>query len=93
MHGDLGGNVLFADGLPPAVIDLSLYWRPPSFASAIVVGDALVWEGADASLAEEVHLQYLTRALIYRAVTQHVAHGAVDREFDSAVEIARSLGR
>ena len=89
MHGDLGGNVLFADGLPPAVIDLSLYWRPPAFASAIVVGDALVWEGADASLAQEVDGQYLARALIYRAVTQHVARGAVDREFDAAVEIAR----
>jgi uncharacterized protein (TIGR02569 family) len=93
MHGDLGGNVLFADGLPPAVIDLSLYWRPPPFASAIVVGDALVWEGADASLAEEVHVQYLTRALIYRAVTQHVARGSVDRKFDSAVKIARSLAQ
>lgn len=93
MHGDLGGNVLFADGLAPAVIDLSLYWRPPAFASAIVVGDALVWEGADASLAEEVDVQFLARALIYRAVTQHVARGVVDREFDSAVEIARSLAR
>lgn len=91
MHGDLGGNVLFADGLPPAVIDLSLYWRPPAFASAIVVGDALVWEGADASLAQEVDVQFLARALIYRAVTQYVARGAVDREFDSAVQIVRSL--
>jgi hypothetical protein len=88
-HGDLGGNVLFADGLPPAVIDLSVYWRPPAFASAIVAGDALVWEHADASLADEVEGQYLVRALIYRAVTQHVARGAVDREFDAAIEIAR----
>jgi len=29
VHGDLSGNVLLADGLPPAVIDLSPYWRPP----------------------------------------------------------------
>jgi prepilin-type processing-associated H-X9-DG protein len=28
IHGDLGGNVLFADGEPPAVIDFSPYWRP-----------------------------------------------------------------
>jgi len=27
MHGDLTGNVLFADGLPPLVIDLSLIFR------------------------------------------------------------------
>lgn len=28
VHGDLTGNVLFAPGLPPAVIDVSPYWRP-----------------------------------------------------------------
>jgi len=47
IHGDLTGNVLFAEDAPPAVIDLAPYWRPPAFASAIVVTDALVWEGAD----------------------------------------------
>jgi len=44
IHGDLTGNVLFAEHLPPAIIDLSPYWRPTSFASAIVIADALVWE-------------------------------------------------
>ena len=73
IHGDLTGNVLFADGLPPAVIDLSLYWRPPAFATAIVMADALVWEGADESLLESVadvdHIgQMLIRALIYRLI-------------------------
>ena len=73
VHGDLTGNVLFADGLPPAVIDFSPYWRSTGFASAVVVGDALVWEGADASLLNVVsHIedfpQLLLRALIYRAV-------------------------
>ena len=52
MHGDLTGNVLFARGLPPAVIDFSPYWRPVGFASAVVVGDALLWEGADESLLD-----------------------------------------
>lgn len=73
VHGDLTGNVLFADDLPPAVIDFSPYWRPTAFASAIVVGDALAWEGADESLLDAVaHVddfpQYLLRALIYRIV-------------------------
>ena len=54
IHGDLTGNILFDDALPPAVIDVSLYWRPPSFASAIVVADALVWEGADETLLAAV---------------------------------------
>jgi uncharacterized protein (TIGR02569 family) len=74
IHGDLTGNVLFHDQLPPAIIDFSPYWRPPAFASAIVVADALVWEGADSHLLDAVgHIsdfgQYLARALIYRAVT------------------------
>jgi uncharacterized protein (TIGR02569 family) len=77
IHGDLGGNVLYDEALPPAVIDFSPYWRPVPFAAAVVVADALVWEGADASLLSAVcHVgnfgQYLLRALIYRAVTESV---------------------
>ncbi len=77
IHGDLGGNVLYDDALPPAIIDFSPYWRPVPFAAAVVVADALVWEGADASLLSAVrHIgnfgQYLLRALIYRAVTESV---------------------
>ncbi|HYK07622.1 MAG TPA: hypothetical protein VEW11_07605 [Gaiellaceae bacterium] len=73
VHGDLTGNVLFADELPPAVIDFSPFWRPTGFASAVVVGDALLWEGADAGLLKAVdHVdgfpQLLLRALIFRAV-------------------------
>ena len=73
MHGDLTGNVLFAPGIPPAVIDFSPYWRPTAFAAAVVVGDALAWEGADESLLGAVaHIaafpQFLLRALIYRIV-------------------------
>jgi uncharacterized protein (TIGR02569 family) len=71
IHGDLTGNVLFAEGLTPAVIDLSPYWRPPGFASAIVVADALLWHGVGAALvdAADVGRQLLIRALIYRLVT------------------------
>jgi uncharacterized protein (TIGR02569 family) len=77
IHGDLTGNVLFDDQLPPAVIDFSPYWRPTSFASAIVVADALVWEGADERILDVVaHIedlgQFLLRALIYRAVTDRL---------------------
>jgi uncharacterized protein (TIGR02569 family) len=77
IHGDLTGNVLFADDLPPAIIDFSPYWRPIGFAAAIIVCDALVWEGADAALLDAVgHIeqfdQLLLRALIYRAVTDRL---------------------
>jgi uncharacterized protein (TIGR02569 family) len=77
IHGDLSGNVLFAAGLPPAVIDFVPYWRPLAFASAVVVADALVWEGADEHVLEPVadvddFPQYLLRALVFRAVTDRL---------------------
>jgi uncharacterized protein (TIGR02569 family) len=69
IHGDLTGNVLFAPGLPPAVIDFATYWRPAAYASAIVVADALAWEGAPdeviASLDDQHADQLLVRALLY----------------------------
>lgn len=54
IHGDFGGNVLFEDGLPPAVIDFSPDWRPAAFAKAVVVVDALAWHEADESLIDYV---------------------------------------
>jgi len=74
IHGDLSGNVLFHDQLSPAIIDFTPYWRPAHYASAIVVADALVWEGATNDILSAVsHVdnfgQYLVRALIFRAVT------------------------
>jgi uncharacterized protein (TIGR02569 family) len=73
IHGDLTGNVLFDSPQPPAIIDFSPYWRPTAYASAIVVADALIWEGADYHVLDAVvHIgdfgQHLARALIFRAV-------------------------
>jgi uncharacterized protein (TIGR02569 family) len=77
IHGDLTGNVLFHARQPPAIIDFSPYWRPAAYASAIVIADALVWEGADRQVLDAVtHRggfgQYLVRALIFRAVTDWI---------------------
>ena len=77
IHGDLTGNVLFDSPQPPAIIDFSPYWRPTAYASAIVIADALVWEGADRQVLDAVtHIcdfgQYLVRALIFRAVTDWI---------------------
>lgn len=74
VHGDLLGNVLFADGLPPAIIDWPAYWRPPAWATAVAVVDAICWhDAAPAALDRWSHLphwhQMLVRALIYRIAT------------------------
>jgi uncharacterized protein (TIGR02569 family) len=89
VHGDLTGNVLFHDELPPAIIDFAPYWRPTEYASAIVVADGLVWEGAPDELADAVHPQFLLRALIYRAVTSM----EFGHEWRPTVEVARRIAR
>lgn len=81
VHGDLSGNVLFAKGLAPAIIDLSLYWRPVGYSAALVVADALTWEGAP---QETVHLlesftdwpQLLVRAVLFRVLVSELARRA-----------------
>ena len=75
VHGDLGGNVLFAAGEPPAVIDFSPYWRPAGLALAVAAVDALMWSGADPGILDELAGQpeldqLLARALVYRLVTE-----------------------
>jgi hypothetical protein len=51
VHGDMAGNILWHPDLPPAVIDFSPYRRPGEFAAALVTVDAVLWYGADPSLA------------------------------------------
>lgn len=77
VHGDLTGNVLLAPGLPPAVIDPSVYWRPVGFGSAVVVADALAFEGAGPDLLgvprdQDERGQLLLRAVLFRVVTHHL---------------------
>lgn len=91
VHGDLAGNVLFADGVAPAIIDWSPYWRPVPWAAAVAVVDALCWYGAGPQLIGRwSHLpewgQMLVRALIFRIATRDAAFGlnAQAREPNSA---------
>jgi uncharacterized protein (TIGR02569 family) len=77
IHADLTGNLLFdveGQGLSPAIIDLSLYWRPVDFAEAIVVADGLMWYGEGRELirlygTDSFRLQILIRALYWRILT------------------------
>lgn len=73
VHGDLSGNVLFAAGQAPAVIDFSPYWRPVAYADAIVAVDGLLWFGAGPELVELASSgadfpQMLVRAALFRLV-------------------------
>jgi len=77
-HGDIGaGNMLFAENLPPAVIDMSPYWRPEPFARAAAAVDAMAWAGgtvADLDLAGRgidppLYTQLLLRGALRRIMT------------------------
>lgn len=74
VHGDLLGNVLFAEQEAPAVIDWPVYFRPTLWAEAVAVVDALTWCGAPEDLISRRGDradwdQMLIRALIYRIAT------------------------
>lgn len=80
IHADLAGNVLFAAGLPPAVIDFSPLERPAGLPLAVVAVDTLMWHGASPEIlgylsGEPDAGQLLARALIYRLTTDIVRHG------------------
>ena len=83
VHGDISGNVLFDEGQPPAIIDLSLYWRPATFGLAVLVVDAIAWGGASASLLGSVRSdreidQMLLRALLFRILASTASVADVD---------------
>ncbi|HEY1427367.1 MAG TPA: phosphotransferase [Caulobacteraceae bacterium] len=67
IHGDFAGNVLFADGLAPAVIDFSPYWRPAQFAAAVVVVDAVTWHAAPATLIDHIARESEGAQMLLRA--------------------------
>ena len=97
VHADLGGNVLFAAGLPPAVIDFSPLERPAGLPLAIAAVDALMWRGASPAILEhlagepELELdQLLARALAYRLVTEIVRQAGTDG-VDAAARAAQPV--
>jgi hypothetical protein len=108
VHGDLTGNVLLLEGLPPAVIDMSCYWRPPSWALAIVAADALAWHDAGPEvvglLPGPQPVTMLARATLYRLVTSDRHAAGLDTEqasyladngaaYDRVLAVLDSLGR
>ena len=83
IHADLRGNVLFADGLPPAVIDFSPLERPAGLPLAILAVDTLTWNqacpGILAYLADEPELdQLLARAQVYRLAETIIRFAGTD---------------
>lgn len=78
IHGDLLGNVLFAEDHPPTIIDWAPYWRPAGLGSAFAVVDALCWHGTPVEAVAELGAdvpewpQLVLRALTFRIATFHL---------------------
>ena len=94
LHADLGGNVLFADasGLPPAIIDVSPYFRPRPFADAVLVADAVAWDHAPLTFAERFaaadasRREAIGRAVVFRLVAALELWGAASQRVDAEVD-------
>ncbi len=98
VHGDLYGNVLYADRLAPAVIDFSPYFRPPSYALGVIVADGLAWYGDRADLIEHMpcheRASAVARAAVFRLVAtdQHL-HGTGDAASEVVTANVRAMAR
>lgn len=70
VHCDLGGNILYHPKQPPAVIDISPFWRPKPYADAILVVDSIAWAGATLDALEPLSdpdgVQMIYRAILFR---------------------------
>lgn len=96
IHGDLLGNVLFAEGRPPAIIDWAPYWRPPGLGAAIAVVDAACWHGYSLDALADHHgipqwRQLLLRALVFRMTTLHLLGYWDDPQVDRHKPVAAAI--
>ena len=67
-----------AGAAAPGITDIVPYWRPPAWAAAVVVVDALAWGGADDDLVTRWSdlpewPQMMLRALLFRLAV-HALH-------------------
>jgi uncharacterized protein (TIGR02569 family) len=85
VHADLSGNVFVDPSGGPVILDVSPCLRPRRWGSAIVVADAVLWNGADVRLAvafasNPVDRDLFGRALLFRMVAEqlgpHAGRGA-----------------
>lgn len=91
VHGDLFGNVLFAGDAAPGIVDFTAFHRPPEWAAAVVVVDALAWGGADEGILRRwSHLAEWSQALLHALLFRLAVHALHPH---STLESMRGLER
>lgn len=69
IHGDLNPeNILVAPNMPPAIIDLAPYFRPPEFALAVYAYWIGPWRGNVTVLENFAHINHFKQMLIRAAL-------------------------
>lgn len=96
VHGDLAGNTLLHPGLPPAVIDLSLYARPVEWSVAVLCVDGVAFGGAPGELlasgsADPSFPACLARALLFRMITDRLLGRQIDPAYAALVDPVLAL--
>ncbi|TDQ40677.1 hypothetical protein [Aureibacillus halotolerans] len=86
IHGDLAGNILFHQTLPPVVIDFSPTIAPAAYGESILLCDCIAWQGSSLQamhlLPENNHSkEMITRALIFRLAVAAIFANGDDRSF------------
>ena len=76
VHARLSRDVLFAGDAPPAVVDLRPLWRPAAWASALVVVDSIIADGAPTEVLGLGERYGHWRELVRRALLFRLASAA-----------------
>jgi uncharacterized protein (TIGR02569 family) len=72
IHGDPSeGNLLFAPGVPAAIIDVAAFCRPAEYSVALLISDGIAWSSGPPTLLDQVRDvpamdQLLLRAVLFR---------------------------
>ena len=98
IHGDMARHILLAPKQPPAIIDITPYWRPKDFAHAMMmVTDVAWWEGEIADfdfLKTRPHWRQLViRAALKRIIEQPEQMEYIGKDRTVAIERAEAYSR
>lgn len=97
IHGDWGPNqILFSNTLPPAVIDMTPYFRPTNYPIADMMISAIDHEGANLAMLDfgkdiQDFDQLLLRALLFRTCTYVGFQIHPENTIDRSPEIVRHI--
>jgi uncharacterized protein (TIGR02569 family) len=97
IHGDWGpSQLLFHDELPPAVLDMTPYFRPADYSIADMLIGAVVYFGEDVSILDmgkdikDID-QLLLRAFVFRTCTYIGLQIHPENEYDWTSEIVKYI--